>query len=122
MATGRTRNENRALLWPNHAYLRARDSNGIDPRIFAQVKWTDDANVVFVFHNLWEQDVAQSYFIPPDLAGKLHIEDGRSYRLVDILSGRQAGDCHLGADLKWSLYVAMDRATRAQWLRVEACN
>lgn len=122
MASGRLRPENRALLWPNHAYLRTRDGGGVDSRIFAQAKWTDDTNVVFVFHNLWEQDVAQTYFIPPDLAGRLHIADGQRYKLVDILSGRQAGDCRSGADLKWSFYVAMDRGTRAQWLRLETCG
>jgi hypothetical protein len=120
--TNRLKNENRALLSPNHAYLRTKDNNGIDPRIFAQVKWTDDTNVVFVFHNLWEEDVSQAYFISPELGAKLHIDDGRKYKLVDALTGRQTGECHSGADLKWSFYVAMDRGTRAQWLRLETCN
>ncbi len=122
MATGRLAQENRALIQPNHYYLRTKDGNAPDPRIFAAAKWSDDANVVFVFHNLWEQDVAQTYFIPPDLAGKLQMDDARQYKLVDILSGQQKGDCHSGADLKWSFYVSLDKATRAQWLRLETCN
>ncbi|HZO14472.1 MAG TPA: alpha-amylase family glycosyl hydrolase [Polyangiaceae bacterium] len=119
--TERLRPENRALLWPHHRYLRTRDSNSVDGRIFAQVKWTDDANVMFVFHNLWEQSVSQSYFIDPDLANQLHIEDGRRYKLVDVISGHQQGDCHSGADLKWDFFVSMDAGTRAQWLRLELC-
>ena len=121
-ATARLRGENRALLGPNHYYLRSRWSGQADPRIFAQVKWSDDANVVFVFHNLWEQDVAQSYFVPPDLAGKLHMDDGRRYKLVDAISGQQAGGCRAGSEMKSDLYVAMDAATRAQWLRLESCD
>jgi hypothetical protein len=122
MASGRLRFENRALLSPNHYYLRTRDGGGVDSRIFAAARWSDDGNVVFVFHNLWEQDVAQSYTIPPDLAGKLHIDGRRSYKLVDILSGKQAGDCRSGAELERTLYVAMTAGTRAQWLRLETCN
>jgi len=122
LITTRLRNENRALLAPNHYYLRSRWNQQTDPRIFAQAKWSDDANVVFVFHNLWEQNVAQSYFIPPDLAGKLHMDDGRSYKLVDALSGQQKGGCRAGWEMKGDLYVPMDAATRAQWLRLESCN
>jgi hypothetical protein len=78
--------------------------------------------VVFVFHNLWEQDVAQSYYISSDLAAKLWIRDGRRYRLTDAISGRTMGACKSGADLKWDFYVEMDAGTRMQWLRLEACD
>ncbi|HEY8077396.1 MAG TPA: alpha-amylase family glycosyl hydrolase [Labilithrix sp.] len=122
MATGRLAPENRALVQPNHYYLRTKDGNVPDPRIFAAAKWSDDSNVVFVFHNLWAQDVAQTYFIPPDLAGKIQMDDARSYKLVDILSGQQKGNCVSGADLKWSFFVSLDKSTRAQWLRLETCN
>jgi hypothetical protein len=122
LASARLDNANRALLQPNHYYLRTKDGNAPDGRIFAAAKWSDDSNVVFVFHNLWAQDVAQTYFIPPDLAGKIHMDDGQKYRLVDAISGQQKGDCKSGADLKWSIYVAMDKGTRAQWLRLETCN
>ena len=40
-------------------------------------------NVVFAFHNLWEQNVAQSYYIDAGLAEALWIRDNRSYKLVD---------------------------------------
>jgi glycosidase len=122
MIEARLRNENRALIQPNHYYLRSKHTGQADQRIFAQAKWSDDANVVFVFHNLWPTNVEQAFFIPPDLAGKLHIDDGRQYKLVDVLSGQQAGNCRSGADLKWELYVKMDAGTRSQWLRLETCN
>ena len=121
-AKSRLRNENRALLSPQHYYLRSRWNNQADPRIFAQVKWTNDANVVFVFHNLWEQNVEQSYFIPADLAGRLHMEDSRRYKLVDVISGAQQGSCRSGSDMKWDFFVSMSAGTRAQWLRLESCN
>ena len=122
MATERLEHDNRALLAPNRATLRARDSGKADARIFAQVKWSDDGNVVFVFHNLWRQAVAQSYFIPEDLGGELSIDEERSYRLVDVFSEQQLGPCRTGADLKWSLPVEMDAETRMQWLRLETCG
>lgn len=121
-AMTRARATNRALYSSNKAYLRTRDGHRADPRIFAEVKWSGDGDVVFAFHNLWEQDVAQSYYIDGGLADALWIRDERSYRLVDVFSGQQQGGCRSGADLKWDLYVAMDRATRAQWLRLEVCN
>ncbi len=86
------------------------------------VKWSGDGSVVFVLHNLWEQNVAQSYYIPQDLADQLWLRSNRSYRLVDILSGEQKGQCHSGADLAWDFYVEMDASTRAQWLRLELCQ
>ncbi len=58
----------------------------------------------------------------PGLAGALHIRDDLQYRLFDVISGRQKGPCRAGADLKYDLYVAMDAATRAQWLRLERCD
>ncbi len=121
MISERLRPENRALVAPGSAFLRSRWTGQPDPRIFAQVKWSDDANVVFVFHNLWEQAVAQSYFIDGAQAAALGIGDDSSYRLYDVLADRVARGCTRGADLKWDFYVAMDAATRAQWLRLETC-
>src|SRR5439155_12617241 len=63
MIAGRLAHENRALLQPNYEYLRTNNGSGIDQGIFAMAKWSDDANVVFVFHNLWEQNVSNTYFI-----------------------------------------------------------
>ncbi len=122
MIDARLENENRALLSPNHYYLRSKHTGQADQRIFAQVKWSDDANVVFVFHNLWPTSAEQAYFLPQDLAGKLHIDDGRQYKLVDVLSGQQRGSCRSGADLKWELYVSMGEGERSQWLRLETCQ
>lgn len=122
LITLRLDDRNRALYSPGYAFLRTRDGNAADPRIFAQVKWSHDGNVVFVFHNLWTQDVAQSYYIDPQLADTLLIRDELSYRLWDVISGQQKGPCQRGADLKWNFYVSMDAGTRAQWLRLETCN
>jgi len=113
--------KNRALLSKDHAFLRARDSGQADARLYAAVKWSSDKNVVFVFHNLWRDNAAQSYFIPDDLAKTLAIKDTLAYRLVDVFTEQQVGACRSGADLKWDLYVALDRDTRLQWLRLELC-
>jgi hypothetical protein len=122
MNNARLDGANRALLAPNHWYLRTRDG-GVDSRIFAQAKWSSDMNVVFVFHNLWTQDVSQVYAIPDELAGKISLDGGRRYRLFDVLSNTQLGDCKSGNDLRsGGLYVAMGAGTRAQWLRLETCN
>lgn len=125
MAVARTNWTNTALVSDRYAYLRTRSTGAADPRIFAQVKWSQDGNVVFVFHNLWytsEEWVEQSYFIPPGLASQLSIQDGLKYKLVDALSDKPQGDCHTGADLKWNLYVKMNRTERLQWLRLELCQ
>jgi hypothetical protein len=123
MAHARLDPANRALLASNHWYLRTRDGGNVDDRIFAQAKWSNDANVVFVFHNLWTQDVSQVYAIPQELAAKLSIDGNARYRLVDVLSGSQQGECKTGRDLQSSgLYVALGAGTRAQWLRLETCN
>jgi 1,4-alpha-glucan branching enzyme len=113
---------NRSLYASNRAYLRTRDSNRADPRIFAMVKWSGDGDVVFVFHNLWDEDVRQRYYIDAGLGDALWIRDNRRYKLVDVISGRQVAACKSGADLKWDFHVEMGRDTRAQWLRLEACN
>ena len=118
----RSRLANRALYASNRAYLRTKSGNNADGRILAEVKWSGDGDVVFAFHNLWEQNVAQSYYIDPDLADALWIRDNRSYRLRDVFSGQEMGGCKSGADLKWDFYVEMSRETRAQWLRLEVCN
>ncbi|MGZ3438231.1 MAG: hypothetical protein ACXVDD_01880, partial [Polyangia bacterium] len=85
-------------------------------------KWSDDGNVVFVAHNLWQANVAQTYYLPPDLAQSLWLSPSSRYRLVDVISGRQLGACKSGADLAWSFYVEMGAATRMQWMRLELCN
>lgn len=121
MSTQRLDPSNRALLAPNHYYLRT-TGGGIDSRIFAMVKWSDDLNVMFVFHNLWEQDVTNAYVIPDDLAGKIGLKDDVRYRFYDVISQKQMGDCKSGGDLRRGVYVGMNAGTRAQWLRLERCQ
>lgn len=111
---------NQALLAPGYAYLRTRATGQADARIFAQVKWTKDLGVMFLFHNLWEQDVTQSFFVAPELGKALGIHDDLTYRLVDVLGGPQTA-CRTGAALKYSLDVQMSASTRARWLRLERC-
>lgn len=123
MIAARFDGANRALLAPTHYYLRTRDGGGVDGRIFAMAKWSADMNVVFVVHNLWEQDVSNVYRIDDDLAGKIQLRDDVRYRLYDALSDTQKGDCKWGGDMRRDgLYVALDRGTRAQWLRLERCD
>ncbi len=122
MIRGRLDGRNRALVSSPRHFLRTRDDNKIDKRIFAQIKWSGDGNVVFVLHNLWEKDVAQSYYIPSDLKEALWLRDHRWYRLVDVLTGQTKRDCTKGSDLAWDFYVELSADTRAQWLRLEACD
>lgn len=122
MSTGRLRQENRALLAPNYAFLRSKFTNQADTRIFAQVKWSDDGNAVFVFHNLWNQDVTQTFFVDGWAADRFHLRDDLRYRVVDILSGQQMGGCRSGWQVKNEFFVQMGAATRAQWLRLEMCQ
>ena len=122
MITARLDPANRALVASPYAFLRTKSGSGVDGRLFVQAKWSGDGNVVFTAHNLWEVDAANSYYISPGLARALWIEDGRRYRLVDAISGRQLGDCHTGAELKWTFHVEMDAGTRMQWMRLETCE
>ena len=122
MITSRLANENRALYSQNYAFLRSKATNAPDDRIFAQVKWSDDLNVVFTFHNLWEVDVEQKFFISPEVGNAIGMQDEVSYKLVDILNDNQKAQCRLGKDIKWELQVSMSRAMRAQWLRLEKCD
>lgn len=121
MIRARRDSANRALRASHYRFLPVRGGTSPDGRIYAAVKWSDDGNVVFVAHNLWEQDVAQTYYLPPDLAQAIWLDPQVRYKLVDAISGKQLGDCRTGADLAWSFYVAMDRGTRMQWMRLERC-
>lgn len=122
MITGRLAYENRALVSQNYGFLRSKVTNAADERIFAQVKWSDDLNVVFVFHNLWETDASQVFFITPEVGNAIGMKDDESYKFVDIISGQQMGGCRTGKDIKWEFPVSLDRGTRAQWLRLEICS
>jgi glycosidase len=122
MITARRAQANRALRTAHHARLPTKAWPGVDARLFAQVRWSDDANVVFTFFNLWPRDVAQTYYIPPSLGEQLRLRDDLSYKLVDVFTGQQMGSCRTGAALKWELYVAMGSGTRLQWLRLERCG
>lgn len=121
MARTRLDPKNRALLSRDHAFLRTRTASGTDSRIFAEARWSDDANVVLVFHNLWRQNVSASYYLPPDVTKGASILPGVEYRLVDAFTDEVAQDCRPGSDLAWSLPIVMDAETRLQWLRLEAC-
>jgi hypothetical protein len=122
LITGRLAKENRALISPNYHFLRTKNNSNVDDRIFALVKWSDDLNVVFVFHNLWEQDANQTFFIPPAVGDAIAMKDDIKYKMVDIISDKVMGGCRLGKDIKWEFPVLLDRGTRAQWLRLETCN
>ncbi len=122
MIAARLANENRALLAPNYAVLTTQSSDSVDENIFAAVKWSSDGNVVFVFHNLWEVDSSDTFFIPPDIVAAISLAPTTSYKLVDAISGDQLGSCTTGADLAYALYVHLPSGTRAQWARLETCD
>lgn len=121
MITARLKDENRALRAAPREFLRLNRGDGVDTRIFAMMKWTEDGNVVFAFHNLWEQDVENHYFISPDVAAAASISEDIRYQLVDALTGGVMGACRTGAELKIDFPVIMGSGTRAQWLRLERC-
>jgi hypothetical protein len=122
LITGRLAPQNQALLASGQAYLRTKAKNAIDQRLLAMVKWSPDGNVVFVVHNLWNENAAQTYYLPPDLKKRISMQDGLKYKLVDVLSGQQQGACKTGADLGWEFYVSLPSYVRAQWLRLELCS
>jgi hypothetical protein len=125
----RARRDNDALrsTFPDvRAFLRAKGPNGptVDPRIFAQVRGKKGGgNVVFMFHNLFEQGtVSNSYFVPPDIGDALGIDVQRQFRLVDLISGQQQGPCHSGADIRNDIFIQLDQGTRMQWLQLQLCQ
>lgn len=113
--------ENRALLAPGRWFLRTQGGD-VDTRIFAMAKYADGARPLFVFHNLWHQDVAQTYPIPGELAARAGMDDQARYRLLDVLSGAPASDCRPGAELRRGVSVTMPAYVRAQWLRLDPCE
>jgi len=120
LISARLDTRNRALRAPAYRYLPTRDGTA-ETRLWVAARWSDDGNVVFVAHNLWYADVAQSYYLPADLTAALQLRSDLGYRLVDALSGTQLGACRSGADLAWNFYVAMAASTRLQWMRLERC-
>jgi len=118
----RSAHENRALRASNYTFLRSRHTGQRDDRIFAQARWSDDGNVLFVFHNLWAMNASQSFYLEPWMVQAIHLQDHLRYRLVDAISGQQKGDCRTGSELAWDFYVSLPPHTRAQWLRLERCD
>jgi len=112
---------NKAMLSKNFYFLRTVSTNSVDPRIFAQMKW-DGTNVVFLFHNLWNVGtVAQSYYIPPNIASQALINDNTNYALVDMITGQRIAPCITGDKLKYTFYVSIPGYERIQWMRLELC-
>jgi len=113
---------NRALRSASYRFLPTVDGGGPDERMYVAAKWSGDGNVVFVAHNLWPADVAQTYYLPPDLVQSLALSPARQYRLIDAISGQQLGGCRSGAELAWSFFIEMSAGTRMQWMRLELCG
>jgi hypothetical protein len=121
MIDGRLDERNRALRAPHSRVLPTRDGS-YEGRIYAAAKWSDDGNVVFVAHNLWEQDAAQRYYLPSDLVGAIALDAALDYRLIDIITGQPLGACRRGSELAWDFPVLMGAGTRMQWMRLERCR
>lgn len=114
--------KNRALLSDSYRYLPLKNNEPYDPRLFAVMKWWG-TEVVFAFHNLWEQGaVEQAFYIPPDVAATAGIQGSNRYKLVNVMSGQQAGACRTGDELKTDFYVKLEGTERLQWLRLELCD
>jgi hypothetical protein len=122
MIKSRHDGRNHALLSNSYKFLPLRNNEPNDPRLFAMMKWWDH-DVSFVFHNLWPVGtVEQAFYIPPDVADQTGIQGGNRYKLVNILDGRQVGDCRTGDELKTNFYVKLESHERLQWLRLELCQ
>jgi hypothetical protein len=106
------------LLSASNYFLRAKDTNQADSRIFADLKFSPGSSPIIVLNNLWLPNVAQTYFIPPEAANLAGITDWGYYNLVDAMSNKVVNSGN-GRDLKWSLPVFLNNGTRVQWLRVE---
>jgi hypothetical protein len=113
---------NRALRSQGGAFLRSRWTGEADSRLYARAAWSADGNAVFAFHNLWYRDVAQSFYLPPQVTEAIGLQPDRDYRLRDILSGDVVAGCARGGDLAWELYVEIPAGVRLQWLRLELCD
>lgn len=113
--------ENAALRSQHRAFLRNKEDD-TNENIFAQVKWANSALPIFTFHNLWQKDSQESYYISPQLASQLLLSDSAKYRFFDLISNKVYADCRYGKDIKWELPIAMSAGTRALWLRMESCQ
>jgi len=122
MLRQRAEADNAALRRSGAAFLRTLADGRPDERVFAQVRWSEDGSVVFVLHNLWEQHVRQTYYLPPWLRAELGLGQHESYRLVDLLTDETRRECHEGVELGEGFEVSLEPFTRAQWLRLEPCE
>lgn len=121
MIKARFDGKNHALLSTSSKYLPLKNNDANDPRLFAIMKWWGN-DVIFAFNNLWEQGtVEQAFYIPPDIADSVGIRGDLKYRLVNILSNAQVGECRTGDELKTDFYVKLETTERLQWLRLELC-
>ena len=65
----------------------------------------------------WSPDNRQVFIAIPYTGGSAW-----KVQSIDVTSGAATVSCRSGADLKYSLDIAMDAGTRALWLRLERCN
>ncbi len=117
--------ENVALRKGKYYFLRT-DQGTVKDQLFAMVKYMPDcSNTLFTFFSLWVTDVEATYAVPPDLASKICLQDGATYKLVDALSGQDVWASHYpggrtGKHIReFGVYSHLTLAERFQWLRLE---
>ncbi|MBI5609063.1 MAG: hypothetical protein HY902_09295 [Deltaproteobacteria bacterium] len=117
--------QNVALRKGNYYFLRT-DQGTVKDQLFAMVKYMPDcSNTIFTFFSLWVDDVQATYSVTPDLAGKICLQDGGTYKLVNVLSGQDvwAGPYPGGRTGKhireFGVFSHLTLGERFQWLRLE---
>jgi hypothetical protein len=78
-------------------------------------KWSQDLDVVCVFHDLWEKEESN--------AAKIQLRDDTRFELFDVLSSERKGDCKWGGDMKRDGLLRGARSRDARpVLRVRRCD
>lgn len=107
-------------------YFPRTDQGTLKDQLFAMVKYMPDcSNTLFTFFRLWVNDVEATYAVTPDLAAKICLQDGASYRLVNALTGQDVWAAQhpagrSGKHLReFGVYAHLTLGESFQWLRLE---
>jgi hypothetical protein len=116
---------NSALRAASHYFLRT-DAGQVKDQLFAMVKYQPDCtNTIFTFFRLWVNDVQATYSVPPELAGRICLQDATKYKLVDVFTGQDVwatqypGGRSGGHIRTYGVYAHLDLGTSFQYLRLE---
>ncbi len=108
-------------------YFPRTDRGQVTGQLLAMVKYMEDcSNTIFAFYRLWVDDIESTYAVTDDLAGRICLEDGARYRLVDVFTGENLwqeayeGGTRTGSHIReFGIYTHLTAASPFQWLRLE---